>query len=370
VAGGGGGGGAAQLNNGLGGQGGDAAEIGAPGQDRSGGGGGGATNGAGGTGGAGGPCAVATAYGMGGSGGGLGAGGLGGYGIAGQDNAWGGGGGGGYYGAGGGGEGCESGAGGGGGGSSYGPTGATFATAVRGADTPSVTITPRAAVAQVGPATLSFGSLPTSTLSLPQAVTVTNTGNAPLTISGLTFAGAGANDFLVGSSSCLGSVAPSASCQLTVRFAPSATGARAAALEIASDDPAAVQLSGTGAQPSPAGGQSAGTPGATGSSTHQTVGTVELFGCRTRTVRVHSGQETLTHRVTSCGRRTLSPNTRFVVTAIPTRATLARHGVVYASGASRHALLALDSTRPLAAGVYTLTLNYGDHRTTVRIVVG
>jgi hypothetical protein len=244
---------------------------------------------------------------------------------------------------------------------------------VRGADTPSVTITPRAAVAQVSPATLSFGPEPTSTLGLPQTITVTNTGNASLTISGLTFAGADDNDFLIGSSSCLGTVAPSASCQLTVRFAPSAGGTRAAALEIASDDPAgpsAVQLSGTGAQPSPAGGQSAGTPGASGSSTHQTVGTVELFGCRTRTVRVHSGQETLTHRVTSCGRRTLRPNARFVVTAIPTRATLARHGVVYASGASRHALLALQSTRPLAAGVYTLTLNYGDHRTIVRIVVG
>jgi len=372
VAGGGGGGGAAQVNDGFGGQGGDAAAVGAPGQDRSGGGGGGATQSAGGAGGAGGPCAVATAYGMSGLGGGLGAGGLGGYGIAGQDDAWGGGGGGGYYGGGGGGDGCESGAGGGGGGSSYGPAGTTYGTAMRGADTPSVTITPRAAGAQVNPATLSFGAQPISTLSLPQTVTVTNTGNAPLTISGLTFAGADANDFLVGSSSCGGSVAPSASCQLTVRFSPSASGARAATLEIASDDPAgptAVQLSGTGAQPSPAGGLSAGTPGATGAATHKTLGTVQLFGCRIRTVRVRSGHTTLTRRVRSCRRRRLSANARFVVTGAPTRATLARHGVVYANGVSRHALLVLRSMRPLASGSYTLTLDYGDHRTAVRVAV-
>jgi hypothetical protein len=312
---------------------------------------------------------------MSGGGGGLGGGGLGGYGIAGQDDAWGGGGGGGYYGGGGGGDGCESGAGGGGGGSSYGPTGATFASAVRGAETPSVTITPRAATVQVDLTTLSFGSQPTSTLSLPQTITVINTGNAPLTISGLTFGGAAANDFLVGSSSCGGSVAASASCQLTVRFAPSASGARAATLEIASDDPAsplAVQLSGTGAQAPPfgsPGGQSAGTCGATGSPTHQRLGTVELFGCRTRTVLVHSGHKTLTHRVTSCGRRSLSANARFIVTAARTRGTLARHGVVYATGVSRRALLVLHSTRTLAAGVYTLTLNDGDHRTVVRVVV-
>jgi hypothetical protein len=372
VAGGGGGGGAAQLNDGLGGRGGDAAEIGAAGQDRSGGGGGGATQSAAGAGGAGGPCAVATAYGMSGSGGGFGAGGLGGYGVAGQDDAWGGGGGGGYYGGGGGGDGCESGAGGGGGGSSYGPAGATFGTAVPGADTPSVTITPRVAGAQVNTATLSFGAQPTSTLSLPQTITVTNTGNAPLTISGLTFAGADANDFLVGSSSCGGSVAPAASCQLTVRFAPSASGARAATLEIASDDPAgptAVQLSGTGAQASSVGSPAGGQPGATGSPAHQALGTVELFGCRIRTVHVHSGQKTLTHRVTTCGRRSLNANARLIITATPTRGTLARHGVVYATGVSRRGRLVLHSTRPLTAGAYTLTLNYGNHRTAVRVAV-
>jgi hypothetical protein len=85
---------------------------------------------------------------------------------------------------------------------------------------------------------------------------------------------------------------------------------------------------------------------------------------------VNSGRKTLTRRVTSCGRRTLSPNARFVVTAVPTRATLARHGVVYASGGSRRALLVLHSTRPLVAGVYTLTLNDGNRRTAVRVVVG
>ena len=79
-------------------------------------------------GGAGGGCAVATNHGMSGLDGGLAAGGIGGYGVAGQDDTWGGGGGGGYYGGGGGGDGCEDGGGGGGGGSSYGPAATTFGT--------------------------------------------------------------------------------------------------------------------------------------------------------------------------------------------------------------------------------------------------
>jgi hypothetical protein len=116
-------------------------------------------------------------------------------------------------------------------------------------------------------------------------------------------------------------------------------------------------------------GGPSGTPGATGAPTHKTLGTVQLFGCRTRAIRVHSGHKTLTRHVTSCRRRSLSPNARFVLTAAPTRATLARHGVVYANGVSRHALLVLHSMRPLASGVYTLTLDSGDHRTTERVLV-
>ncbi|HSC03921.1 MAG TPA: choice-of-anchor D domain-containing protein [Solirubrobacteraceae bacterium] len=314
VAGGGGGGGAAQVNDDPGGAGGDAGESGTPGGTASGGGGGGATRAAGGAGGRGGGCAVATSSGMSGLDGGLGAGGIGGYGIAGQDDTWGGGGGGGYYGGGGGGDGCEAGGGGGGGGSSYGPAGATFGTAARGSDTPSVTITPLVADAQVSPATLSFGSQSVNTLSQPQTVTVTNTGTVPLTVSGLTFAGASAGDFFFGSWGCGGSIAPGSSCQLAVRFAPGAAGARAATL---------------------------------------TIVTNELTG----PASVH------------CTRRRLSSNAKFVLAPTATRGSLSRRGTVYATGVSNHGHLVLRAHRAVAAGVYTLTLAQGGHRTTTRVMV-
>jgi Glycine rich protein/Abnormal spindle-like microcephaly-assoc'd, ASPM-SPD-2-Hydin len=349
VAGAGGGGGAAQLNDNPGGAGGDAGEFGAVGQDAVGDGGGGATQAAGGAGGAGGGCAVATAVGMSGNDGGLGAGGIGGYGPASQDDAWGGGGGGGYYGGGGGGDGCAGGA----GGSSYGPAAATFGTAVRGGDTPSVTITPFVAGAHVSPAALSFGSQPVNALSPAQTVTVTNTGNAPLTVSGATFAGAGANDFFFGSWSCGGSIAPGASCQLAVRFAPQASGPRVASLTIASNDlagPASVQLTGTGAQSTPA------TPGTTPSS--KKLGAVELLSCR----KVKSGAHA------RCTRRRLSA--KFVVAATATRGSLTRRGTVYANGVSSHGQLVLRARRTVAPGTYTLTLAQGGHLVTMRVTVG
>jgi hypothetical protein len=112
-----------------------------------------------------------------------------------------------------------------------------------------VTITPLSATAQVSPPSLTFGPQPQSTVSNPQSVTVTNTGNGPLAITGLSFAGGDSSDFLVGSSTCGGAVAPGSNCQLTVRFAPQAQGARTATLQIASNDPtgsASVSLSGTG----------------------------------------------------------------------------------------------------------------------------
>jgi hypothetical protein len=355
VAGGGGGGGADQFNDGPGGAGGDGAESGAPGHAASGGGGGGATPAAAGAGGAGGGCAVATEYGMSGLGGGLGAGGIGGYGIAGRDDAWGGGGGGGYYGGGGGGDGCEDGAGGGGGGSSYGPAGAMFGTAARGADTPSVTITPLVVSAQVTSATLSFGAQPVSTLSQAQTVTVTNTGTVPLTISGVTFTGPGANDYFFGSWSCGGSVAPGSSCQLAIRFAPAAPGSRAATLTVLSNDPAgpaSVQLTGTGAQPSTI------TPGSSPSPRH--LGTVQLLSCRT--TGAHG-------RGSHCIKRRLSSNAKFVVGAAATHGSLTRRGTVYATGVSNRGMLVLRTRRALASGTYTLTLAQGGHRTTTRVVV-
>ena len=95
-----------------------------------------------------------------------------------------------------------------------------------------------------------FASTPQGTLGTPRTVTVSNTGHQVLTVSGLSFAGPNANDFLIGSNTCMGRIDPGSTCQLEVYFAPQAPGARAATLLVTSNDvansPDGIPLSGTG----------------------------------------------------------------------------------------------------------------------------
>jgi virginiamycin B lyase len=113
-----------------------------------------------------------------------------------------------------------------------------------------------AAQAQVTPAVpAAFPTTPQGELSPPLTLTITDSGNLPLSLSALTFQGADAGDFIVGSSGCLAAINPGSSCQLTVDFAPQGSGARTATLQIASNDPTSsplsVPLSGTGGPLSP-----------------------------------------------------------------------------------------------------------------------
>jgi virginiamycin B lyase len=118
-----------------------------------------------------------------------------------------------------------------------------------------------------------FGTVPATTLSGPETLTVTNSGQQPLNLTDLTYTGANPSDFSVTSNSCENAIAPQASCQLTVQFAPQAEGARSASLNIYSDDwansPMAVALTGTGGSapttPGVGGGSTGGGTGSTGS---------------------------------------------------------------------------------------------------------
>ena len=108
-------------------------------------------------------------------------------------------------------------------------------------------ITPRVAVT---PTTLAFGDQATGTTSAARTVTVSNPGTAPLTVSGLTVTGANASEFAA--TGCTAVVAPGGSCTVSVTFAPGATGARTASLQVVSDAATAapaVALTGTGVQP-------------------------------------------------------------------------------------------------------------------------
>jgi hypothetical protein len=103
------------------------------------------------------------------------------------------------------------------------------------------------------PAGLAFGEQKVDTTSGAQTVTLTNAGDAALSIASIIRTGS--SDFTITGGSCTPypkNVPPSGSCTLTVTFTPSISGARTGALQLSTNDPSAppdVPLSGTGTKP-------------------------------------------------------------------------------------------------------------------------
>ena len=105
-----------------------------------------------------------------------------------------------------------------------------------------------AAAVSVSPTSLAFGNQSLGTPSTAQTVTLSNTGNAALSITSLVLTGANAGDFAQ-SNLCGTSVAAGSNCTISVTFTPSVIGAEAASVSItdnASGSPQTVSLSGTG----------------------------------------------------------------------------------------------------------------------------
>jgi len=102
--------------------------------------------------------------------------------------------------------------------------------------------------AKLSPTSLNFGSVTVGVTSAAKPVTLTNVGTTTFMITGIAITGANAGDFLQ-TNTCGSSLAAGASCTISVKFKPSATGARSAALAIsdnAAGSPQKVTLSGTG----------------------------------------------------------------------------------------------------------------------------
>jgi len=142
---------------------------------------------------------------------------------------------------------------------------------------------------------LDFGDRTVRTSSAPQAVTVTNTGNANLIFAAgaVTLSGANAADFALSADTCSGAtIAPNATCSVSVTFTPSLFVMEAAGLTFtdnAPNSPQTLPLTGTGVPasiPNPDivptsvdfGGQLVGS-----TSAHQTV-TVQNIGTATLTI--------------------------------------------------------------------------------------
>lgn len=110
---------------------------------------------------------------------------------------------------------------------------------------------------QGGLSTLSFADTTVGQAAAGQTLTLVNTGNASATLTAVLLAGTQAADFTLAGSCASGvSLAPGATCTVTVGFQPSASGARTASLQLTTSDatnPPNVSLTGTGvASPSPA----------------------------------------------------------------------------------------------------------------------
>ncbi|MDP2710384.1 MAG: choice-of-anchor D domain-containing protein [Solirubrobacteraceae bacterium] len=120
------------------------------------------------------------------------------------------------------------------------------------AASPLVAAARAAAQASVTPGSLAF-SAQVGTASAAQTVTMTNTGDAPLTISAVALGGANADQFAI-SDGCTAVTLPvEGTCAVAVSFAPSGVGARGAILTFTTDDPVnpiqSVALGGTGTPP-------------------------------------------------------------------------------------------------------------------------
>jgi hypothetical protein len=108
-----------------------------------------------------------------------------------------------------------------------------------------------AAVASLSPTSLTFPAQTRGTTSAPQAVTLTNTGGAPLVISGIAIGGGNANNFAQTNTCLIGGagLAAGASCTINVTFTPTRIGARTSNLRVfdnAAGSPQSVPLRGTG----------------------------------------------------------------------------------------------------------------------------
>ena len=141
----------------------------------------------------------------------------------------------------------------------------TFTPAASGSRTASVSITDNASgspqtvslsgtgtgtatLVSLSPTSLAFGNQSLGTTSAAQALTLSNTGNAALSITSLALTGSNASDFAQ-TNTCGSSVAARSKCTISVTFKPSASGSRTASVGItdnASGSPQTVSLSGTG----------------------------------------------------------------------------------------------------------------------------
>jgi hypothetical protein len=104
------------------------------------------------------------------------------------------------------------------------------------------------AIATLSATTITFPGQPVGVISAPQYITLTNTGDVPMSFSGIAAGGIDPADFS-GLTYCAATIAPGDSCRLGGTFTPGATGARSATFYVydsADATPQSITLTGTG----------------------------------------------------------------------------------------------------------------------------
>jgi hypothetical protein len=112
-------------------------------------------------------------------------------------------------------------------------------------------VTPLSAVS-ISPGSLTFGNQYVGSSSAPRTVTLSSTGNIPLTFSGIALSGANASDFS-STNNCPTSLSNGTSCTISVVFSPGAARSSTASLAItdgAANSPQTVSITGTAVAPS------------------------------------------------------------------------------------------------------------------------
>jgi hypothetical protein len=127
---------------------------------------------------------------------------------------------------------------------------ATFNLSGSGGVNPTILLMGRALNSAIS-GTAAFGSQLVNSTSSNHVFTLTNSGAASITVTGVTLTGTAASNYAIASNTCSGTVlAPTVTCQVGVTFTPSATGTRNATLTVT--DATGTQtraLTGTGAVP-------------------------------------------------------------------------------------------------------------------------
>ncbi len=103
-----------------------------------------------------------------------------------------------------------------------------------------------AAAISISPAARSYGSVAMGAMSAPLTFTVTNTGGQVSGVPAVTLTGAGASAFQLAGSTCTLTLAPGGSCDLQVRFAPTAIGIATATIGVTASPGGAVSATVTG----------------------------------------------------------------------------------------------------------------------------